>query len=71
MRVVTRPGEVMPEITVRNENQPRGWASDQDLAQFYSVSRQTIWRWARQGIIPKPEKLSAGVTRWRWEEAAK
>jgi prophage regulatory protein len=50
------------------ERSRNGWATDRDLAQYYAVSRMTIWRWARQGVIPQPEKLSAGVTRWKWED---
>lgn len=44
---------------------PIVWASDKLLAEIYGVSRATIWRWANQGILPKPVKLSAGVTRWK------
>ena len=35
------------------------------VAQRYGVCRQTVWRWAEQGALPKPIKLSQGVTRWR------
>ena len=48
-----------------------GWATDRELAAYYSVSRATIWRWVQSGKLPSPTKLSAGVTRWRWAEAAK
>lgn len=41
------------------------WASDKQLAKRYDVSRSTIWRWAAEGIIPKPRKLSPGCTRWK------
>lgn len=40
--------------------------SDLDLANRFSVSRSTIWRWAasRPGF-PSPVRLSPGCTRWR------
>lgn len=58
----------LPE-TPSIESRPRGWASDRELARYFSVSRATIWRWARDGRLPPPEKLSPGVTRWRWSDA--
>lgn len=47
--------------------------SDKSLAQRYDVSRATIWRWVREGNLPKPVKIN-GSTRWssddleKWEE---
>lgn len=35
------------------------------IARRLDVHPSTVWRWAEQGRIPKPIKLSAGVTRWR------
>jgi len=40
-------------------------ASDLQLAEKFSVSRATIWRWVANGKFPKPVKLSEGCTRWR------
>lgn len=47
---------------------PRVWASDAQLAEIYSVSRATIWRWASAGRLPQPVKLSPGCTRWKLAE---
>jgi len=44
----------------------QGWASDRDVAAFFSVSRNTVWRWSREGRLPRPERLAPAVTRWRW-----
>lgn len=44
------------------------WFSDQDLAERFSVSRRSIWRWSDSGDFPKPHKLSERVTRWKLEE---
>lgn len=41
---------------------------DLAVAQRYGVSRQTVWRWAAQGMLPVPFKLSEGVTRWRMSD---
>lgn len=32
---------------------------------LYSCSSATVWRGVKHGNIPKPRKLSAGVTGWR------
>ena len=53
-----------------NANPPAGpelearYYSDTDLAAFYGVHRNTAWRWARQGLLPQPVKVSRGCTRW-------
>lgn len=44
---------------------PTTWASDTQLAQYFAVSRATIWRWAKEGRLPQPKKLAPGTTRWR------
>lgn len=44
---------------------PTVWASDTQLARYFSVSRATIWRWSKEGRLPKPKKLAPGTTRWR------
>ena len=40
------------------------WLCDKDLAARYGVSRISIWRWARDGKIPKPRKIAANTSRW-------
>lgn len=34
-------------------------------AQRYGVSTATIWRWARNGELPKGVKIGPNATRWR------
>jgi predicted DNA-binding transcriptional regulator AlpA len=41
------------------------YVSDVQLAERYAVNRCTIWRWSKQGILPKPVQLSENCTRWR------
>lgn len=43
------------------------YLSDQQLADRYQVSRNTIWRWTREKDFPKPVKLY-GSTRWLFPE---
>lgn len=45
--------------------------SDKSLAERYQVSRQTIWRWVREGHLPKPVKIATGSTRWPEAEIIK
>ena len=35
-----------------------------DVAQRYSVSVPTIWRWLSLGKFPSPYRIGAGSTRW-------
>jgi predicted DNA-binding transcriptional regulator AlpA len=44
------------------------YVSASQLAERYSVSRATVWRWAANGLLPKPVKLSSSTTRWRLSE---
>ena len=41
---------------------------DTKVAERYTISRITVWRWAAAGRLPKPKKLSPGCTRWDEEE---
>ena len=35
------------------------------VAQMLGMSVPTVWRHTHKGTMPKPIKLTAGVTRWR------
>lgn len=39
-------------------------ASTKDKPGLLPVSPATVWRWTREGKLPKPFKLSAGTTVW-------
>lgn len=47
---------------------PQTYLIDRDLAERYAVSRVSIWRWAQQGVLPKPIRVGANCTRWRADE---
>lgn len=44
------------------------YLTDKQLADRWSVSRDTIWRWKRAGLIPAPIKIGPNTTRWKLEE---
>lgn len=39
--------------------------SDRTLAERWEVCRDTVWRWSKDGKIPRPIKLVNNTTRWR------
>ncbi|MBZ4023155.1 hypothetical protein CKO11_11870 [Rhodobacter sp. TJ_12] len=38
------------------------------VAERYGVSKDTIWRWKREGDFPKGVKVGPNCTRWRQSE---
>lgn len=41
------------------------WYSVKQVAQLYGgVHKITVWRWAKDGIIPPPTKLGPNTSRW-------
>jgi len=41
-----------------------------ELAEQLGVARGTIWRWVREGRLPKPIKLTAGTSVWKADDVA-
>ena len=41
------------------------YLTDKQVADRFSISRATTWRWVERHKFPKPIKLSPGCTRWR------
>lgn len=66
IHITTKRGYVMKNDTP--------FLRDIQVAHRYGVSRPTIWRWLKNGKIPKPLIIGAGSTRWRssdleiWEQ---
>ena len=48
----------------------RKWVSDKFLADYFGVSRCTIWRWVKIGKLPPPQKLGENTSRWDFDQAA-
>lgn len=44
---------------------------DTEVAARLNVSRVCVWRWAREGKMPRPVKLADKVTRWPIETLEK
>lgn len=40
------------------------YLTDSDLAERWTVSRDTVWRWSKIGKTPSPIKLGDNCTRW-------
>lgn len=38
--------------------------SAREIAAWVGVNETTIWRWAKAGILPPPQRISARCTRW-------
>lgn len=41
--------------------------TDREGAQLLNCGRSTFWRWASEGVIPKPLKIG-GMSRWKLSE---
>jgi excisionase family DNA binding protein len=47
-----------------------------EVARILSVSVPTVYRWSRNGQMPKPRKFGGNTTRWsgedldKWQDAA-
>lgn len=44
------------------------YLTDRQVADRYQIARQTVWLWARKGLLPKPVAITSGCTRWRLED---
>lgn len=45
-------------------HEPLELGSDQDVAKELGISRCTVWRYADNGIIPQPLRISPGCSRF-------
>ncbi|MDR9395627.1 MAG: hypothetical protein RI571_15140 [Roseovarius sp.] len=34
------------------------------VAEHFDISMNTVWRWVKRGILPEPQKLSPGCSRF-------
>lgn len=39
-----------------------------DVAKLLGISAPTVWRWAREGKLPKPLKITSRITVWKKTE---
>ena len=74
MKSATTPRPVQAASTVQSvlshaatfDSAPAsGFVAAKEVASIYSVSTNTVWRWARTGRIPQPVKIGANTTRWK------
>ena len=52
----------------QDQSRPTGYATDKSLANYFSVSKASIWRWSNSGKLPKPRRIGENTTRWLWSE---
>ncbi|MBV5349929.1 AlpA family phage regulatory protein, partial [bacterium] len=57
-------GAALDAIKNLDSTPDSGYARDHVVAAWYCCSRATIWRWAKEGVIPSPKKLGPRVTAW-------
>lgn len=50
------------------ESPEKKWLTEIELARRFGVSRVTWRRWVRDGLAPKPVKISRGATRWALDD---
>ena len=48
-----------------------GYSTDQVLSRYFSVPRQRIWVWKKEGKLPEPYKFGENTTRWKNAEVKK
>lgn len=48
-----------------------GYSTDQVLSRYFSVPRQRIWVWTKEGKLPEPYKIGENTTRWSNDEVLK
>lgn len=42
-----------------------------EVCELLGTSRSTVWRWVKEGRLPRPMRLSSGSTRWSSSELAR
>lgn len=40
------------------------WTRQPMVEGMFSISAPTVWRWVKQGILPRPRKLGPNTTAW-------
>ncbi len=39
-----------------------------DIMRMFGISRATVWRWVRNGTLPKPVKMGTQLNVWKPEQ---
>jgi prophage regulatory protein len=42
----------------------KNYFSAAELSKYFGVSQGTIWRWAKDGVLPQPTRLTPKTARW-------
>ena len=54
----------MKDVTLNSRKTLRA----RGVAAYYGIGVATVWRWAKEGKLPKGTRLSPRVTVWRIED---
>lgn len=46
------------------------YISVKEVAEMFSVSASTIWRWVKAETFPAPKKMGIKITRWDMHEVS-
>jgi excisionase family DNA binding protein len=57
-------GVDMSELTKFEDKPDCALVSDKTVAALLEISKPTVWRWVREGRLPKPRKIGPNITRW-------
>ena len=55
----------MKQAKTNPKPEPTEYVSDKFCSNRYEISRQTWWRWVREGLAPKPYRFTSQCTRWK------
>ena len=53
---------------MNNAHLPRKWVSDKFVADYYEISRCSVWRWVKTGKLDPPKKIGPNTTRFDFEK---
>ena len=60
--------KLLGEVVMPNQpdlSNPDQMLRDKELGKLLGTHPVTLWRWARNGKMPRPIKISDGTARWR------
>ncbi|MNF66625.1 Prophage CP4-57 regulatory protein (AlpA) [compost metagenome] len=65
----TAPQAYLDPFFTGHDGLPMGFARPKALARYLGISVPTLYRWEREGLFPKRNKMpGVGCTVWRWSD---
>ena len=44
------------------------YLKDKEVADFYGISKSTVYRWVKKGLLPKSRRIGIRTSRWKKSE---